>query len=111
MDQALFLIQRRHLSLQSTQKWLDCTAAFLQRASSGVELQNQTDWMQVLEDITAQETDFNAALEELQTVDRQLEEYVESGVTSQVREQVEAIKSRKVEAKQQLEVHRGTLQR
>ncbi|CAL9692474.1 unnamed protein product [Knipowitschia caucasica] len=111
VDEAHSLVQRHHLSLQSAQKWVDCAAAFLQRANAGLELENHTDWMQDLEEITAQEKDLTAALDELQIVDPLLVKIVDSVEMRKVHEQVEAIKLRKVEANQLLDVHRNTLKR
>uniref|UniRef100_A0A3Q3FN38 Spectrin repeat containing, nuclear envelope 1a n=1 Tax=Labrus bergylta TaxID=56723 RepID=A0A3Q3FN38_9LABR len=60
VDQALALVQRYHLSLQCVQTWMDSVAAVLQRSSSGVELDNQTDCVQGLDEISAQEKNSTA---------------------------------------------------
>lgn len=111
MDQALSLVQRRHLSLQSMHTWLDSAASVLQRASSGVELDNQTDCVRYLEEISAQEKNFTAGVEELRSLDPLLEDFVEAGAMSELREKVEAIQLRKTEVKQQLDAYREVLQR
>ncbi|CAJ1078482.1 nesprin-1 [Xyrichtys novacula] len=110
VDQALSLVQRHHLSLQCAQTWLDSAAAVLQRASSGVELENQTDCVHDLEEILVQEKDFTAGLEELKTLDPLLEEIMQTRVMSELREKVKAVHLRWTEVKQQLEAHREVLQ-
>lgn len=90
------------------QKWLDSAAAVLQGASSGVELENQTDCVQDLEEISAQEKNFTAGLEEMRTLDPLLEEFMEAGAMS---EKVEAMQLRNREVKQQLDAYREVLQR
>ncbi|XP_027140369.1 nesprin-1 isoform X4 [Larimichthys crocea] len=110
VDQVLSLVQRHHLSLQSMQTWLDSAVAVLQRASLGVELEDQTDCVQDLEDISAQEKNFIAGLEELETLNPLLEDLMEAGVTSELRKKVEAMQLRNTEVKQQLDAHREVLQ-
>lgn len=111
MDQVLSLVQRHHLSLQSMQTWLDSAVAVLQRASLGVELEDQTDCVQDLEEISAQENNFIAGLEELGTLNPLLEDLMEAGVTSDLRKKVEAMQLRNTKVKQQLDAHREVLQR
>lgn len=111
MDQALSLVQRHHLSLQSMQKCLDCAADFLQRASLGVELEKQTDCMRDLEEISAQENNFTTVLEELRTWEPLLADFVDTEVMSDLREKVEAMQLRNTEVKQQLEAYREVQQR
>ncbi|XP_074471039.1 nesprin-1-like isoform X4 [Sebastes fasciatus] len=110
VDTALSLVQRLHLSLQSMQKCLDSAAALLQRASSGVDLENQTDCAQDLEDLSAQEKNFTAGLEELRTLDPLLEDFMEAGAMGELREKVEAMLLRNTEVKQQLDAYREVLQ-
>ncbi|XP_049914520.1 nesprin-1 [Epinephelus moara] len=110
VDQTLSLVQRHHLSLQSMQKCLDSAAAVLQRASSGVDLENQTDCAQDLEDISAQEKSFTAGLEELRTLDPLLEDFMEAGAMGELRKKVEAVLLRNTEVKQHLDTYRDVLQ-
>ena len=111
MDQALSLVQRHHLSLQSMQTWLDSAAAELQRASSGVELENQTDCVRDLEEISVQEKNFTAGLDELRTWDPLSEDFMEVGAMSELREKVAAMQLRNTEVRQQLDAYRELLQR
>ncbi|XP_029965559.1 nesprin-1 isoform X1 [Salarias fasciatus] len=111
LDQALSLVQRHHLSLQSMQKWLDSAAALLQRASDGVELESQTDCAQDLEEISAQEKSFAASLEELRALDAPLGEFVEAQVMGELREKVQAMQMRNTEVKQQLDGYTEVQQR
>lgn len=111
MDQALTLVQRHYLSLQSMHTWLDSAASVLQRASLGVELENQTDCVRDLEEISARENNFTAALEELRSLNPQLEDFMQAGAMSELREKVEATQLRKTEVKQQLDAYREVLQR
>lgn len=106
-DQALSLVQRYHLSLQSMHTWLDSAASVLQRVSSGVE----TDCVQDLEEISAQEESFTAGLEELRSLDPLLGEFMPAETTSELRQKVEAMQNRKTEVKQQLDGYRDVLQR
>lgn len=111
MDQALSLVQRYHLSLQSMQTWLDSAAAVLQRANSGVELENQRDCARELEEISAREKNFTAGLEELSTLDLLLQKFIDAGAMSDLREKVDAMQLRKTKVEQQLDAYREVLQR
>lgn len=111
MDKVLALVQRHHLSLQSMQKWLDSAAALLQRVSSEVELENHTDCMLDLEEISAQEKRFTAGLEEQRTLDSLLVDFMEPRVMSGLREKVEKLHLRNTEVKHQLDAYREVLQR
>uniref|UniRef100_A0A3B4YE87 Spectrin repeat containing nuclear envelope protein 1 n=1 Tax=Seriola lalandi dorsalis TaxID=1841481 RepID=A0A3B4YE87_SERLL len=111
LDEALSLVQRHHLSLQSMQKWLESAAVLLQRASSGVELENQADCVRDLEEISAQEESFTAGLEELRALDPLLVNFMEPGVMSGLREKVETVQMRNTEVKHQLDACREVLQR
>lgn len=111
VDKVLSLVQRYHLSLQSVQKWLDSAAALLQRGTSGVDLENQTDCTQDLEEISAQEKSFTTALEELRTLNSLLVEFMEPGVMCGLREKVETMQQRNTDVKQQLDAYREVLQR
>lgn len=93
------------------QKCLDSAAAFLQRARLGVDLENQTDCVCDLEDISAQEKNFTAGLEELRTLDPLLEDFIEAKAMGELREKVEAMQLRNTEGKQQLGAYREVLQR
>ena len=111
MDQVLSLVQRHHLSLQSMQTWLDSAAAVLQRGSLGVELENHTDCERDLEEISTQENNFTSALEELRSLAPLLEDFIEAGAKSGLRENVDRMQLRNTEVVQQLDVYRGLLQR
>jgi len=111
VDQALSLVQRYHLSLQSMQKWLNSAAALLHGATSGVELDNHTDCLRDLQETSAQENNFAAGVEELMTLDPLLTDFVEAGVMSGLREKVQAMQLRRIEVKQQVEAYREVLQR
>lgn len=93
------------------QTWLDSAAAVLQRASSGVELQHHKDCVHELEEISAQEKNFTAGLEELRTLNPLLEDFMEAGAIGDLREKVEAMQQRNTEVNQQLGAYRGVLQR
>ncbi|XP_028460256.1 nesprin-1 isoform X2 [Perca flavescens] len=110
VDQAFSLVQRHHLALQSMQKCLDSAAAFLQTASSGVDLENQTDCVWDLENISAQEKNFTAGLEELRTLDPLLEDFIEARAMGELKEKVEAMLLRNTEGKQHLGAYREVLQ-
>lgn len=111
MNEALSLVQRHHLSLQSMQKWLDSAAALLQKASSGVELEKQTECVQELAEMTNQEQNFTAALEELKSLNPLLMNFMESGAMEELRQNVETMQLRKTDVKQQLDAHREVHQR
>lgn len=83
----------------------------LQRASLGVELENQTDCVRDLDEIAGQEKTFAAGLMELKALDPLLVNVVQSGAMSELRENVEALQLRKAEAEQQMEAFREALQR
>ncbi|KAK1888724.1 Nesprin-1, partial [Dissostichus eleginoides] len=110
VDQALSLVQRHALSLQSMQKCLDSAAALLQKASVGVDLENQTDCVRDLEDLSAQENNFTAGLEELGTLDPLLEDIIEAEAMGELREKVEGMQLRNTEFKQHLDAYREVLQ-
>lgn len=97
--------------MQSMHTWLDCATAALQRASTGVELENQTDCVEDLEDVLAQETHFTAGLEEQRSLNPLLGDFMEVGVMSKLKEKLDAVQMRKAEIKQQLDVHRELLHR
>lgn len=111
LHEALSLVQRHHLSLQSMQKWLESAAVLLQRGSSGVELENQADCVQDLEEISVQEKSFTAALDELRALDPLLMAFMGLGVMSGLRETVETMQMRNTEVKQQLDAYKEVLQR
>ena len=111
MDQALSLVQKHYLSLQSIHTWLDSAASLLQRASLGVELQSQTDCVRDLEEIYARENNFTAASEELRSLSPQLEDFMQAGAMNELREKVEATQLRKTQVRQQLDAYREVLQR
>ncbi|TWW68818.1 Nesprin-1 Enaptin KASH domain-containing protein 1 [Takifugu flavidus] len=85
------------------------TITALQRASTGVELENQTDCVEDLEDVLAQETHFTAGLEEQRSLNPLLGDFMEVGVMSRLKEKLDAVQLRKAEIKQQLDVHRELL--
>lgn len=91
--------------------WLDCATVVLQRASTGVELENQTDCMEDLEDALARETHFTAGLAEQRSLNPLLGDFMEVGVMSKLRENLDAMQLRKTEVKQQLVSYRELLQR
>lgn len=111
MDQALSLVQRHHLSLQSMQKWLDSAAALLQRVTTGVELENQADCAQDLEEILAKEKNFKAGLQEFGTLDPLLVDFLEAGVMSGLREKVNTMQLRRTKVQQQVDTYREVLER
>lgn len=76
-----------------------------------MELENQTDCMRDLEEISAQEKNFTAGLEELRTWEPLLVNFVDTEVMSKLVEKVEAMQLRKTEVKQQLEAYREVQQR
>lgn len=90
--------------------WLDSATAVLQRASTGVELENQTDCVEELEDVLAQETHFTAGLEEQRSLNPLLADFMEAGVMSELRESLDAVQLRKTEVKQQLDAYTELLQ-
>lgn len=91
--------------------WLDSAASVLQRASSGVELESQTDCVRDLDEISAREETFTAGLMELRALDPLLANVVEPGAMSELRENAEALQLRKTEAERQMEAFREALQR
>lgn len=97
--------------MQSMHTWLDCATAALQRASAGVELENQTDCVEDLEDVLAQETHFTAGLEEQRSLNPLLGDFMEAGAVSKLGEELDAMQLKKAEFKQQLHVYRELLQR
>lgn len=111
MDKVLSLVQRYHLSLQSMQKWLDSAAALLQRCSSGVDLENLTDCMRDLEDLSAREKSFTTALDDLRTLNSLLVDFMEPGVMSGLKEKIETMQLRNMDVKQKLDAYREVLQR
>lgn len=111
LDQALCLVQRVHLSQQSMHKCLDWAAEFLQRASRGAELDNQTGCMLDLEELSAQEKNFTAGLEELSTWEPLLVDIVDTDVMNKLREEVESMRLRSTEIKRQLEAYREVQKR
>lgn len=111
MDEALSLVQRYHLSLQPVHTWLDSAESVLQRASSGVELESQTDCVRELDEISAQAKTVTVALMELRALDPVLENVVEPGAMSELRENLESLQQRKVAAEQQMEAFREALHR
>uniref|UniRef100_A0A8C7FMX2 Spectrin repeat containing nuclear envelope protein 1 n=1 Tax=Oncorhynchus kisutch TaxID=8019 RepID=A0A8C7FMX2_ONCKI len=84
--QTLFLVQRHQSTQQSARKWLDEAGAFLQRTTLGIELENQTESLRELEEISAQEPAFVAKLDELETLGAQLDGLVGLGVTKEMKE-------------------------
>ncbi len=76
-----------------------------------MELENRTDCVRDLEEISAQEKNFPAGFEELRTLDPLLEDFMEAVAMSELREKVEAMQLRKTEVKQQLDAYGGVLQR
>lgn len=97
--------------MQSMHTWLDCATAVLQRASSEVELGNQTDCAEELEDVLAQETHFTAGLEEQRSLYPLLADFMDAGVMSKLRENLDAMQLRKADVKQQLDAYIELLQR
>lgn len=91
--------------------WLDSAVSVLQRASSGVERESQTDCVRDLDEVAAQEKAFAAGLMELRALDPVLVNVVQSGAMSELRENAEALQLRKAEAEQQMESFREALQR
>lgn len=109
MEKVLALVQRHHLSLQTMQQWLDSAADLLQRGSSGVELEDQTERVRDMEEISAQEKGFTVGLEELRTLDPLLVDFIKPGAMS--REKVETMQLRNTEVKHQLDAYREVSQR
>uniref|UniRef100_A0A8C7M5B3 Spectrin repeat containing nuclear envelope protein 1 n=1 Tax=Oncorhynchus kisutch TaxID=8019 RepID=A0A8C7M5B3_ONCKI len=72
--------------MYSARKWLDEAGAFLQRTTLGIELENQTESLRELEEISAQEPAFVAKLDELETLGAQLDGLVGLGVTKEMKE-------------------------
>ncbi|XP_047184446.1 nesprin-1 isoform X2 [Scophthalmus maximus] len=109
VEKVLALVQRHHLSLQTMQQWLDSAADLLQRGSSGVELEDQTERVRDMEEISAQEKGFTVGLEELRTLDPLLVDFIKPGAMS--REKVETMQLRNTEVKHQLDAYREVSQR
>ncbi|XP_068610253.1 nesprin-1 [Brachionichthys hirsutus] len=109
-NRALALVQRLHISLQAMQTWLDSATAVLQRSSSGVPLENQADCVQDLQEISAQEKNFTAGLQEFRNVDPLLEDLMETGAMSEPRGNVDAMQLKNTELNQQLDAYRAVLQ-
>lgn len=97
--------------MQSMHTWLDSATAVLQRASTGVELENQTNCVEELEHALAQETHFTVGLEEQRSLNPLLADFMEVGVMSKIRENLDAMELRKAEVKQQLDAQIELLQR
>ncbi|XP_031656062.1 nesprin-1 isoform X1 [Oncorhynchus kisutch] len=116
LDQTLFLVQRHQSTQQSARKWLDEAGAFLQRTTLGIELENQTESLRELEEISAQEPAFVAKLDELETLGAQLDGLVGLGVTKEMKESerkkegVEVMRQKGSEVKEQLKGYREDLQ-
>uniref|UniRef100_A0A8K9Y661 Spectrin repeat containing nuclear envelope protein 1 n=1 Tax=Oncorhynchus mykiss TaxID=8022 RepID=A0A8K9Y661_ONCMY len=72
--------------MYSARKWLDEAGAFLQRTTLGIELENQTESLRELEEISAQELAFMAKLDELETLGAQLDGLVGLEVTKEMKE-------------------------
>ncbi|MED6283585.1 hypothetical protein CHARACLAT_010424, partial [Characodon lateralis] len=111
LDQALAVVQRHHLSLQSMQEWLDKIATLLHETRSGVEIEFHKDCMRDLEIILAQETNFTTSSEEIKTLDPLLVDLVEGGVLKQIRKKIQSMQQMKKEVKLQVDVYREVLQR
>uniref|UniRef100_A0A8C7FN26 Spectrin repeat containing nuclear envelope protein 1 n=1 Tax=Oncorhynchus kisutch TaxID=8019 RepID=A0A8C7FN26_ONCKI len=113
--QTLFLVQRHQSTQQSARKWLDEAGAFLQRTTLGIELENQTESLRELEEISAQEPAFVAKLDELETLGAQLDGLVGLGVTKEMKESerkkegVEVMRQKGSEVKEQLKGYREDL--
>lgn len=76
-----------------------------------MELENQTDCVEELEDVLAQETHFTAGLEEQRSLNPLLADFImEAGVMSELRESLDAVQLRKTEVKQQLDAYTELLQ-
>uniref|UniRef100_A0A8K9XYB1 Spectrin repeat containing nuclear envelope protein 1 n=1 Tax=Oncorhynchus mykiss TaxID=8022 RepID=A0A8K9XYB1_ONCMY len=84
--QTLSLVKRHQSTQQSARKWLDEAGAFLQRTTLGIELENQTESLRELEEISAQELAFMAKLDELETLGAQLDGLVGLEVTKEMKE-------------------------
>ncbi|XP_042156778.1 nesprin-1 isoform X2 [Oncorhynchus tshawytscha] len=116
LDQTLFLVQRHQSTQQSARKWLDEAGAFLQRTTLGIELENQTESLRELEEISAQEPAFMAKLDELETLGAQLDGLVGLGVTKEMKESerkkegVEVMRQKGSEVKEQMKGYREDLQ-
>lgn len=76
-----------------------------------MELENQTDCMRDLEEISAQEKNFTADLVELRSLDPLLEEFMDAEAMCELRERVEAMQQRRIKVKQQLDAYREVLKR
>lgn len=85
--------------------------ALLQRATSGVELENQADCTRDLEEISNEEKSFTAGFEECRALDPLLVDFVEAGVMSGLRGNVQALQLRSTEVKQQVDAYREVLLR
>ena len=111
LGKALSLVQR-HLSVQqSTQRWLHLAGAVLQRASLGVELENQDASLRELEEIYVLEQAFVSGLEELETVNLQLEGLIGPGEKKALRKSLEGVQMKSREVKEELRTHQENLQR
>lgn len=77
----------------------------------GVELENQTDCVRDLEEISSQEKNFTADLVELRSLDPLMEEFMDAEAMCELRERVEAMQLRRMKVKQQLDAYTEVLKR
>jgi len=112
VEQALSLVQRYSASQHSTQTWLDTAGSYLQKASQGVDQENQSESIRECRDLLDQERAFAAGLEELRSLHPLLETLVRPAAAMQeLRRWVEEMRLRNITFKQQLEDQDNTLQR
>ncbi|XP_027896443.1 nesprin-1 isoform X8 [Xiphophorus couchianus] len=111
LDQALSLVQRHRLCLQSMREWLDNVSTLLHETRSGVEIENRKDRMQNVEEILAQEKNFTTSAEEIRTLDPLLVDFVEAEELKQIRTKIQSMQQMKEEVTQQVEAYREVLQR
>ncbi|XP_077587652.1 nesprin-1 [Stigmatopora nigra] len=110
LEEALLLCQKYHFRMQAACEWLEDAVSFLQRAGSGVDVENYEECFREQNGVVATEQEFLAHLEELENLLPRLGDLLDPVAKGQLRLSVESARERGLEVRDRLRVQQEVLQ-
>ncbi len=107
----LSLLQRYHHSLQSVQQWFEDAGALLEHAPQEVDLENISDCLKDLKNITGREQTVKCTMQEMQGLGPEMGKSFSPFVMKQIQQHCEDSYHKGTEVFEQLKQRQDNLQR
>jgi len=107
----LSLLQRYHHSLQSVQQWFEDAGALLEHSPQEVDLENISDCLKDLKNITVREQTVKCTMQEMQGLGPEMGEFFSPSVMKQIQQHCEDSYHKGTEVFEQLKQRQDNLQR